>query len=181
MVFLACAKRGVGQGINLFFLLDLPDKKEFFPNPARAMTGSHPGQQDIRRESACNGCGWVQRSCPLPTPLCAEGTEGAGWGADGSHQPLLPRIVRTIAGRPLCCLVFRILSASSNRCYMPLILYYRRTKGIIRFILVRPFVKGAVLHKHLLPQPYHIIKHHSWSSGYPLRVSVVRCEIPLLR
>ena len=35
--------------------------------------------------------------------------------------------------------------------------------------------------KRLLPVPVHIIKHHSWSSDYPLRVSVVRCEIPLLR
>jgi hypothetical protein len=26
--------------------------------------------------------------------------------------------------------------------------------------------------QHLLPVPVHIIKHHSWSSGYPLRVSV---------
>ena len=35
---------------------------------------------------------------------------------------------------------------------------------MLRIYLVAEIPK---LHKHLLPTPNHIIKHHSWSSGFP--------------
>lgn len=42
MVFLAVAKRGVGQGINLFFLLDCAIRSKYFHDPAMVLGVSSP-------------------------------------------------------------------------------------------------------------------------------------------
>lgn len=63
MVFLAAAKRGVGQGTSWFFLPDMPARRENFLNLVTIRAGSYPDQGDIRKGLPRDSHGRLYMSC----------------------------------------------------------------------------------------------------------------------